>query len=557
MKRIVSMFMITALSIGLLLGFSGCSKPGIESGENTEGQGQGQSQTNSESTVDIPEEKIETIGLYTVNESISSYAMIGDEYARPVDMRISAAKLTDEYEDKYPELDKVLEEIEEGTFNEVPDQILSKNMNFIEELQSGGDPNRRYYDYSDLRVMRSDSKVVSLLFEYESYSGGDSELNLITTTNINPLSGERIDLFDIVEDEEKFIALAGDKLMDFYLREPASDLVWSLGNEGVTIFYNEDVPGSDIKDRQVTIDFATNPGVFKEEYTKTGDSYIFPITEKVPAFIDVDKDGEKEYIFLSANAFEDDYGEVELTVNGESHSFQYGFYEPECYIVCQNGKYFLYIFCSYENDYRGMRIVDLSKMEEMDEYFGWSVASGGYESGSYEEEETGYEISYYKTFSYALTNPVSMMLSSHMDFLGTWQSSAEYHLEDDSPVPVLTDGIFYRNDLSAFLARREVKCERVNPDGSVVEETTIPEGTFVVMKRTDGESYADLQIVDSSEVTVDGYADWSLIYTDEVKEFDEDEPIYRVKVESIENEYYRNVDGSPESAVFDGIMYAG
>lgn len=150
------------------------------------------------------------------------------------------------------------------------------------------------------------------------------------------------------------------------------------------------------------------------------------------------------------------------------------------------------------------------------------------------------------------------MFSPDFDILGNTRTGITTFAMDSSTgeLRMIGDYIDIPSDNFALKTLREVSCDFVDEKGDVKKSGSIPAGVYLCMVRTDGNSWADFQIVDESLIDLDQEWEHYPLKGEESYKYDPKKETMRVYLESTD-EYYRNIDGVSEDEVFGGILYAG
>lgn len=507
-------------------------------------------------------------------ETVSSGIYDAETGMQKVSNQYVELSLDAETEKRYPQLAESFQEYnrECAAAAQELQERLRKDYDELKELGSAAVEDMYLSDEISGKVLRADSNVISIFRDYTSYWGGAHGMYTYSGVNFDTQTGKKLLLTDVVKDTDTFFKRVDEKLqeqyadtyeymipMDEYLDglelTDRNSVAWSIDSEGVTVYFNPYTLGAYAMGAQiVSVYFDEAPELFEARYMETPETYMLPCHRDFPRYIDTNGDGKREPVEIE---YEPDVYEEEATgqyqwivkAGNRSVTISDYCYAENSYVVRANDKYYLYLFETADNDYRLLATVDLTQMDYEPERTinaGEKIVSSGWE-----ETGDGY-ISREKIRGFS--NPDDFELTTRLDILGTMDGSRHYHTGADG-YPV-SDGTWYRIASQIILQTKlGVDCEQVDPEGKVLAKTVLPKDSFVLLVRTDGETWMDMQVVDASKVIRNDYEDWSTIYSEETLEFDERGTIYRIPVDR--SGYPGRINGVQEEQVFAGIMYAG
>lgn len=473
---------------------------------------------------------------------------------------------------KYPELAKALGEAAEKTDKYYTDRASVMDSDY-ESLKSDGFSfdDKYFSDEMNISVTRADSYVLSIASD-EYYDGGGAHPNFTySASNYDTQTGALLSLTDVVTDPDEFLAVvedkmsveypevyssSGDTLTEYLESEKKNgfrDLVWSMSCEGITVYFSTYTLGSYAEgDQVITVFFDEKPELFEEKYTDVPDSYILK-NEKMNEVvrIDTDNDGKREAVYIEREADEYDYffnwiihvGDKALTVSDYCYEYDY-------YIVRSDGRYYMYLFQTGEDDYSTLVVIDLKEMAPVDENSRNLYLKNTLISYDYTDEG-----SYFITEGNTLTDPARMILSTNQNVLGTYSGFKTWHIGSNG-VPVTDETYYTSSCMNILTALSDIHCQAVDAAGNIIsDDEIIPAGTQLFIVRTDGSVISDIQEVDPSIVAVEDYDDWQRVYTVTDPEADYSKKLYRITYDT--SEWPRTINGINEDELFDGIMYAG
>lgn len=500
--------------------------------------------------------------------------------------------LSEEDREKYPELASRLEKNakteEEGALETVgflTDEYESyfEGVDAAERLES-----TTYLEQSsEATVMRADSNIVSASIFYYDYQGGVHGMYGLFGENYDTKTGELLSFSDVVTDEDKFFEIVDDKLKtseeygDIYeelmpLDEYRKGLseegpVFIVDNEGVIIIFNPYSLGPYSFGMQVIkVFFFEAPEIFNDKYTEVCDSYVIPMLRELnyTNTIDVSGDGKRFPVIIDYEydaGYSEEFESFTVSLGNRSVKIDdFGYIESmESYIVKTGEKYYFLGFYGGMGDWTTSAIVDLSTMREVEkEYRVGEYATGylAYESIEYSFDESDPEKNRHSSRErrYAFTNPDRIMFSPDFDTLGNTRSGITTFAMDSSSgeLRMIGEYIEITGEYFALKTLKEVSCDFVSLQGDVEKSGSIPAGTFLCMIKTDGNSWADFQVVDEDRIDLDQEWEHYPLKDEGPYKYDSKKEIIRIYLESTGG-YYNNIDGINEDDVFGGILYAG
>ena len=586
MKKIISLL----LAVSMLVCVSGCSRITTKTIQAEMSESAAEEQPLQENTSDLAEEQpaqaepaeaetaaqeqerpeILHLEIGKCTEGIQYYDEEGN-YIRPAEVCYPMATLSEEETDKYPELASTLAELNEGYRSSAVEALDGFYSTTLEDMEYGRSTEYTYYENTLPELRRADSVILSILKEYKTYGGGSHGYGAYMGDNIDPQTGKLLSLSDVVTDMDAFIATVLAKFSELYpdvsretaakvleeMKETGTDTVcWTMDYFGVTVYFNPyNIAAYSQGIQIVTVPFNEAQQMFEEKYLNVPDNFIQQINGNVPVVADINGDGINETVLvISESAGEDEdyytaqkiwtvcFGDKETVVNDYCYS-------GEFYLVCSEGRYYVYIIEVADNDYSMLTVVDLQSGENnRDKIFNASCGGG---EGVYD----GTEDSYSSLVSWsALTDPEDMLLSSRLAVLGTMGGERHYKTGADG-WPEAVEDYYLTSTEFAMTAKTDIDCITVDGDGEKTGNASIIEGRYYQTVRTDGESWVDIQELDADEVTEydNGYT--VFIMTESISQLRADRPIYRL--DYIHDEWPGYVQGIIEEDVFEGLMYAG
>ena len=270
--------------------------------------------------------------------------------------------------DEYPEMDRVLSEIEgmqSRTMEDEADNILS----FAEEMgltDSDSENFETQVSTLDVQVRRADSVVLSLLSDSYADYGFVEDFRGMWGSNYDVHTGKELFLSDVITDMEQIPAivikelnshlLAGEDypetvVQDYFKNTPEDGISWTLDYNGVTFYFgdgNLTEPGNGCL--SATVSFAEYPELFEKTYTSVPEAYMMELSPDQFFFTDLDGDGNLEKLSCSGVYNETDrfYSQIGIYTDSDGRYhyedlFAYDF-QPY-YVKTAEENHYIYLFC--------------------------------------------------------------------------------------------------------------------------------------------------------------------------------------------------------------------
>lgn len=429
-------------------------------------------------------------------------------------------------------LTEYTEKLAEGNAQEVAELKADAE----EGIKEGWWTDGTYYTSElDAQVMRSDSTVVSILFTVSSFSGGAHPNYGYQTVNFDSRTGKELALEDALEDGQldKLPELLSTKLLEMYPPETfyasSKDLVgtiraaledtgkdgtdsggvtWTFGNDGIRFYFAPyEIAPYAAGAQMVTLRYADNPELVKQEYVDAPSDFIEPLMMDVPATLPGGEAKTMKLSYLpSGNSDEDEYT-FTLTLGDNVYTENIHGYHFHPYLVHKNGKNYLYLEVGVESDWEYLKIYDLNENEISEP----------------KEFDRGFRYE-------SPTDPDHMELATRTDLLSTNGAWRWYALDAEGMPKETGDYDYIQPDLvSSLTTRKDLKAEvRSSEQGSGTAET-IAAGTVLNFYATDESSWVDFR---------DGKGRFIRIAVSKKDGIDQ-------------------IDGIPAEEFLDGMMFAG
>ncbi len=474
MKKLCLM-LATAL---ITIFFAGCrDTPNIKPDENPD------------NTPVISVENIDNYGYISLSKCQRFDADWGEE--QPLRMvKWQNVKLSDEDLEKYPELSDTL-----AAFNDEEDEAATSQMQAFREY-TDYEGFSTLYANTEKYVLRADETIISILGEYESYSGGAHGYYAKAGMNLSPETGEEIDLFDVVTDKDALYTLIFDYLLENYegefYEEKREDLYehfdnglnWSIDYNKINIYFNPyEIASYAAGLIEFELWFDEHPEMIDKKYTDVPSSYAVELSHFKEFKFDRDKSDGKRDVILAGSYGSEDYLCDKLAISLNLREYT----EDELYgvqftpvLVCLEGKYYLYGEIGTENGSNYINVYDLngSGVKKIK-----TVELGFKKLSHYKGDEF---VGYYREI---MNNPLNVNLETYLYLLNSPNSAYKnYSINKTTALPETDDEHFTINeDNGEKITLCDIEVQMLD-DGEIL---TLPEGTTLMPLYTDGLSYVD------------------------------------------------------------------
>ncbi len=390
----------------------------------------------------------------------------------------------------YPELAQAVDE-----YNAIEEEALSGEFTSLEagaraQLSEVPDAFRMQVIERSIAVRRADEAALSVLLNtYYDYGGahGGSQLAGVTFDT----AGKILELSDVVKDTNALPALIEEQLRAHYdptyfyepeefpawIEENLSEIPWTLETNGVTFYFNEYViapyaSGYEI----VTVPFEGHEDLFAKEFLEIPEAWCREIAPHVPAYEDLDGDGEAEDIRIWREWDENQMGTgVHVAIN-DSDVFQaMEIMDLSPVLVhTKNGKNALYI--AVESSYGYHLMLFELKADG-------AVYAGTREAYWHDLWTPGSE-SYYISQT-VLTDPSDFMLDSPVNTV-SYMSAYKHYKAGEDGFPVSMNEDYILNWPVELVLQQDFTFEEIDGDGNSIGECPVPAGSSVFWISSDG-----------------------------------------------------------------------
>lgn len=511
---------------------------------------------------------VQHIPLTVAERSLS--ACKPDSYATMAQCDYFTLELDAETAKQYPALQRALVQAAKDETAHAQKSIAELSTEYQELTADWSDYEGHMSESVKPHVMRADSRIVSVLCNFEDYHGGAHGYYYTYGLNYDAASGRELKLSDVVSKKDKFIGLVRDKFEEKYANdsymltnageylatlgeEEYASTPWIMDSESITLFFAPYVLGTYADGAQeVSIYFDEAPELFAAKYLDTCADYVIPL---LPARSYETNAGDGKRVAIDVDFdYNDEYGSYAREyVIGNTRIRPEGYsYSSDSYIVVAGGKHYLYTFSSAENDYSMLEVVDVDT-KSLDESRTENAGLGGVDYTW--DEGDSYDTSCLR--GPAFTDPSDVALSRRLEVLGTTNGYRSCHVGADG-YPAANDEFYTILTSFAIRAKKDLKLDVVDASGKKTGTKNVPAGTYLFDMRTDGETFVDLQTIDASALGINDESEWKYfqIADRSTDHINLTKPIYRVHIDHSDGWPY-HVNGVEEDSLFEGIMYAG
>ena len=292
-------------------------------------------------------------------------------------MAYPSVTLAEESAGEFPELQKSLESLNQEKKKKQLKELKSLKKQAMENWKNDKKNFRTLYAKEEVDVRRADTQVLSLLYHGEVYEGGMHGMEYYWGETMDTAAGEKLKLTDVVSDMDALAGKIEKQLEKFYsdvefyqdldvkahLMENVENISWVLDYHGLTIFFNPyEIAPYAYGVQVVNIPYYDNSELFLMDLHKIPESYGVELSCGVPYRADLNQDGTTDTLLITY--LMDEYGTIEeqyIYLNSKCLKVkQYGFAVNPVLLQDVDGKKYLYIESTSENDYRTINVFDLN-----------------------------------------------------------------------------------------------------------------------------------------------------------------------------------------------------
>lgn len=420
---------------------------------------------------------------------------------------------------------------------------------YYEEFMNGMVPEARehatqseffssYSSNSVASVMRADDRILSVQMNCDEYTGGAHPYYWVKGMNLDPATGEKVALTDVLKDTIQLPAILTEKIKEEYEEDIWGELqtqlerysleeyTWTLDYQGITFYFAPyEIAPYATGLISTTIWFDEMPQIFEEKYMHApANGWVKELPFNRDNEVDLNAaSGEKSSLPLWGVENEYGYRDIYLTWDNEDIFLEKcSGYEVTPLLVCvgepENERYFLYVESIVENGYSYINVYDLN---------GTSPALvDTYENVRFNTYWDEKEEEYGQFYKICLLDPSAYQLRSIVHVLGTWQATREFETDSESgAIKIWADEYALETRPDPLISKVDLEVSML-PDG-ITE--VLPAGTNFKPVATDSATYVIMQLDDGRMCRID----------------------------VVNEDYCWLIEGMNESDCFDNIFYAG
>ncbi|MCR5321745.1 MAG: hypothetical protein K6E85_00440 [Lachnospiraceae bacterium] len=410
-------------------------------------------------------------------------------------------ELTEKFAEAYPKLAEAFEtyrqDKEDGTESILTD-IVSAAVS--DEVYAS------YFRNEELKVIRADSTIVSLHYDYTVYTGGIHGLYGSFGLCWDPVTGESIKLNDIIRDKDLFVDAIYDKLTtdhdieDFFdyenLKAHISEVLdsellpFEIGYNYLSVIFNPyDIASHNLGQIYVDFPFKGNETLFNEKYLVSPKNYMVSMDNDHRLKTDLNDNGTVDKIdfYLDFCNEWEDYDGVTFYLNDQPipKTFEFGeacYGIDPVYIHANDGDYIYFtLWFASEDTMTFAYRIDMNKdgYDENAEDNPWGTIVEIADGGLWDLDRN------------ASYDPMNMIMSCRRDMIGTNFIEAAFYVGNDG-LPVQKDEEYKFSAEYELTTKKEFTFKEISwENGEITGETVIPAGEVIRMAYTDAYTYVD------------------------------------------------------------------
>ena len=409
------------------------------------------------------------------------YGSIDDQYYS-TSIYITSLYIDD---DNFPALKEQMETDNESRII----SYLNDFAEFAEAAKTDVENGREYANYytgSEITLYRADSKILSYNYISSSYMGGAHGYTGYTGIIRDPATGKQLTLSDVCVDTDSLYSILNEYLadiceerglfgdyadtIDLYI---SGEYIWNfyITRTGLVLQFNQyEIAPYAAGPIFVTIPYEGNESIFDSfywtdlpsdfvqefnlDYTEYGDFYNI--------YYDFDNDGTDEFIELHPSGEDYYYTNLSIALDEKGFDFEFYGYTLEPMLVVNDGKTYIYVVSTSDNDYVLIDVYEITSDGEVN----FVDTVGG--------EPT------------VFVNPDDFQLDVRKDTLGT-QTATGYYMMDSKGLPKLTDDYFY------YYCNDYHLTQDINATDFYGNAVTIPSGTTLYLIGSDDKTFVDMR----------------------------------------------------------------
>lgn len=393
----------------------------------------------------------------------------------------------------YDRLEHAFQEFNETNWQEVQEIYQEYYQQAMDQYSAQGFS--EYEISRSVNLLRADSKIVSFNCNEESYLGGAHGSYYVKGMNFDPATGNLLSLKDVVTDCDQLYEYTKEYLKTEYDEEAffpdyltsleqmfygddgqADSLSWSLDNQALTLYFNQYVLGPYSSGMFVVeIPFDGEKKLVKEPYVLTDRGKVKKLWDGTETVL---SKGESGQTFSFNTQRNEEYFTNIITLHLGRETMEkelYGDFVQAYLVQMPEEGNWLYVECMEDNDFRTLHVFDLNQ-----------------EKPSYVGTGDGY------VGEHMFSDGKNFALYKRVDLLGTYIAYRHYRVGADGLPQALEDVYSLVEDDYSITSTVELPVQIHKGSGETVsrEEETLPAGTKYYLRKTDGETFVEMELED-------------------------------------------------------------
>lgn len=424
-------------------------------------------------------------------------------------------------------LNSALSDYNKQISQESEEEFLRLHKQFEEFLEENERPDVMYTLSNELKMIRADETVASILRITDEYAGGPHPYQTFSSVLFDSQTGKKLKLSDVITDVDRFEDRIADQLISEYpdlgeeeiMSGLTEEMNWVLGYQGIDVYYAAGTLAAYAAGPLHTqVLFTEEPDLFQEKYRTVPNGYTIPMVDGQPLYYDLEGKGEANEIIASGDGYQEGYYENILVTSGKdsTRSEAWAFTIDPVFLHTADGRNYVYAEATSDNDYRILFVYEVKKDHVKE--IGKVEGTGFYNGKDYMS-------------CHMITDPSDFILETRLDALSTYSGIRHCHVAKDG-MPVSEQSFYEIENGFELTLKKDMEFTMLDEKGQEKEPTVVPKGSKLTFLRTDGRKWVDFSVKN---------ADAS----------------YEVRVYYDDSDWPTKVNNEDAEALFDGMMYAG
>lgn len=435
-------------------------------------------------------------------------------------------------ENGYARLEKSLE----LEYREEKETIIDTVSGYVKDIEEDSDKAwfdgemLPYYSEYHAEAVRSDERVVSVLKLYNSYAGGAHPNYYYTAINLEPSTGKRLKISDIISDTDEFADAVEKEILKVVDREELlvdsvsgevkkmiddpdnyGELTYLLDYDGMEVIFSPyAITAYAAGSQKIRLNYEDYPKLIDQSYAERPLHYIEPVLDGLTYYAGSGKN--KKTISFEENYDGGGYiGAFEIKLNGQGIEQNSYYYKSDIYLAHIGDKTYALIDKYSDNDYHYTDVFDVNS----DKAVKLDTVDAGVDGTN------------------MALNPDKLTLIIRSDLLSTYNVTALYSIDENGEFKPEEDFAYVVSEYPNHLKLKITKVAKMldDEDGNSMHDVTMGSQTELIFYRTDLKNTVDFKLKDGN--------------------------IVRFKVNSNGGDYGQSIDGEPIEEIFENLLFAG